>query len=188
MKNYKVNININAPLDASLSYEDKLPYVVGRAFVRICKQNGLYPIMKKRTNDFVVKSHHSMVELFEEYARSTFKELPELRKENPYEHIAICTNKLLHDFVDDGKDPQLFENVGREIFNLSSYIIFGQQFLNDMARQPQMDAQSFEAFCHDQYNMVKNSAARGMSYKDFVEHYNGTLHRIFQSMHNHRKR
>lgn len=167
---------------SKMSYEEQLTYVVGRAFLRICKSYGLYSIFKNRTNEYIQQNHHSLNDLFKTYAKQTLNELPKLNEHNPYEHVAIYTNKLLHDFVDNGKNPSFFESVGREVFNLASFIMFGQKFLNDMARQPQVDTRSFEAFCQNQYNMVRNSAARGMSFEEFMKTYHDALNRMYRTL------
>lgn len=111
--------------------------IVGRCFIRIIKNHNNYPLFKKRFLQIQNKDGNPFGQFYDynsfiqNLSKVTQKEVR--RESNRYEFVTMMINHLLHYFLEKGGiPPQRLNSYGQEIFDLSCYTAWGDEFIRDM--------------------------------------------------------
>lgn len=180
--------------------KNAVPQIVGKYFLRVCKSRDLYGVFKGRFMPDSRKMRYvspdgscsSIYEVFERNGKIDTRKLH--NKGDEYEPITIMINNLMQYYLEQGGvDPRKLGQVGQEIFNMSCYKIYGQQFVDDMAKEQQMmgtrePKNEFEHFCMAQYQHIMTQLKRNgqeadvISFNDFMKRYGKHLKSSFVPM------
>ncbi len=118
--------------------------IVGRYFIRVMKNHNKYDLFKKGfktvantskgdSNPFGRCKDYS--DMLVKLGKFTEKDYEAHKREGTrYEFVTMMINHLLHFFCEKGcqMHPEHLGKYGQEIFDLSCYAAFGQEFLEDM--------------------------------------------------------
>lgn len=176
-----------------------IPQIVGEYFIRTCKTHNLYNVFKKRFHPEIKKNYfcspfdakcQSITDMFKIVGRNVTKS-EQRRSKDKYEDVTIVINTLLQYYLEGGGvNPSTLGSIGQEIFNLSCYRIYGQDFLNDMAVEQQTiqnhnPKNEFDHFAYGQYMHLYHDGRINCSYEDFLSQYGEMLKKHFQDIKKH---
>lgn len=167
--------------------------IIGKYFIRICKNNNIYHVFKHQfdttrnhktfNTPFKNNSVKNIEEMFDIVGK---KSVDSIAHENDkYEIITIIINTLLQFYLEKGGvHPSKLGMIGQQIFNLSAYAIYGEEFLIDMQKEMQdtgidTPTNDFEVFCLSQYQHIKRENSSIGSFNNFMTHYKSQLKKAF---------
>lgn len=174
--------------------------IVGKYFIRMCKNNDIYHVFKHQFD--TTKNHKTFNTPYKNNAAKNIEEMfnavgqksiENVRNTNDkYEIITIVINTLLQFYLEKGGiHPSKLGMIGQQIFNLSAYAIYGEEFLIDMQKEMQdtgieSPKNDFEVFCLSQYQHLKRENNEIGSFNSFMSQYKNQLKRAFNDyMKNH---
>ena len=121
---------------------DRISQIVGEYFLRVVKNNNYYLIFKKsflkaeNMHDRLVnvskeKTYAKAIDRFAEYAMKEYE--AHRREDSTYEYITVLINTIMRQYLENGGvNPRYLGMIGQELFDLSCYGIYGEQYLIDM--------------------------------------------------------
>lgn len=165
--------------------------IVGKAFIRVMKNHNYYRLFIKSFNDLKnyvndernpfgrFNDFNSMMFNIENFvARHDMKNMNRTclvaSREATYNKIIAMINHMLHYFLEQrGVDGRRMGMLGQEVFDLSCYTLFGDEYLSDMERldndipKPKND---MEAYILAEY-MKYISNGEKISWEEFVSRF-----------------
>lgn len=180
--------------------QSEIAEIVGKYFLRLCKNNDVYQTFKKQFNPhhdhkrflspLKEKGCQSLHEMFVEVGNYSYSNRH--NSHDKYEVITLIINTLLQFYLEKGGvHPSRLGMIGQQIFNLSAYAIYGEEFLIDMQNEMQQTGikspqNDFEVFCLSQYQHMKREHPEIGSFNDFMSQYKSSLKKAFNDfMKNH---
>lgn len=171
--------------------ETPIEKIIGSYFIRACKNHDVYTVFRSRfhpetkgkyiqPNGDTCKNIYEMFHNVHRTALSTHNHHP--MENDKYEHVTNMINIMLQYYLEGGGvHPNQLGQIGQEIFNLSCYAIYGQEFLDDMEKENQSikmnTPKDFKEFCKQQYSTLirMGQLPNDVSFASFVQHFESTL-------------
>lgn len=119
--------------------------IVGKCFLRVIKNKGLYHAFKKSYYNFIRNSDfrrtdgkRDLYAVFEYLNSVAIKDYERYRRSttDKYERITFIVNTMIRNFL-ESRNSELNLNLGKfgqEVFDLSCYKIYGEEFIHDMEK------------------------------------------------------
>ena len=129
--------------------EKEMKDFVGQYFLRACKNHDLYKVFKDSFHKVRKSSGDrnpfgridNFFEMLNGMSNFTINEMSRHHNENDnYQKVTMMINHMLHFFLEKGGvDPRRLGEIGQEIFDLSCYGLYGDQYLIDMENMKQQE-------------------------------------------------
>lgn len=158
---------------------------VGRYFIRVCKNHKIYDVFKKSFYNLMRSGNdrnpfgqfRNINEMLNKVSDFTEKEYEHHKRTNDkYEKVTMMINHMIHFFLENGGvHPKRLGMLGQEIFDMSCYGMYGEDFLDDMERMqkthPKVSSNK-EAWLLSEFMRVqKNGTYNGMYWEEFRDYY-----------------
>lgn len=153
---------------------------VGEYFIRVCKNHGIYGTFRQSFYSLIPSSknpfgrYKNIPELLEGLQQFSDKEYEvHCRGNDKYEKVTMMINHMIHFFLERGGiDSRKLGMIGQEIFDLSCYAIYGDEFIEDMENMQQPKPRNEkEAYLLGIYLSHLQSGQMNMSWEDFLAKY-----------------
>ena len=167
---------------------------VGRYFVRVCKNHKIYGVFRKsfynvmrsRSDRNPFGEFKNIHEMLDKVSDFTEKEYEHHRRTNDkYEKVTMMINHMIHFFLEKGGvNPRRLGAIGQEVFDLSCYGLFGNEFIEDMERMNQTNprpSNEKEAWLMNEYFRLLSNGEIKMTWDEFKEKYMPQFEANFQN-------
>lgn len=178
---------------------EKNHLVIGKCFMRVIKNHKLYNIFQNGCKDFVRHSESgrkakNIMELFDLLANVASNDYNNHRRNahDKYEPTTFVINTYLRHILEKQmmKSKQKLDlgMIGQEIFDLSCYKIFGEEFLIDMEEmnknmpKAKNGMEMFFIGIYKDYLTRNGINEEDMPFEMFVERYNDSLKREYEKI------
>lgn len=175
-----------------MANKEKNQFVIGKCFMRVIKNHKLYSTFMKGCKDFISTSSDcgeikNIMELFDYLANIADRDCSSHRrnKHDKYEPTTFVINTYLRYILEKqmmkNKKGQDLGMLGQEIFDLSCYRIFGDEFINDMEEmnkntpKPQSNFDLFVIGVYNDYISRNNLYKEDFTFDDFIRQYGDDL-------------
>lgn len=127
----------------TLNEKNQISQAVGEYFLRVVKNHNYYLRFKdtffkvqniKKSINFKVTNGNVYLSAIHYFAdKAEHEYLAHRQSESIYEYITIFINMILRNYLEaGGVDPRKLGMIGQELFDLSCYGVFGDQYIDDM--------------------------------------------------------
>lgn len=164
--------------------KDEMKDIVGRYFIRVCKNHKIYgkfktsffKVMRYRSDSNPFGNFKNVCEMFNMVNDFTEREYEKNRRTNDkYEKVTMMINHMIHFFLEKGGvNPRRLGMIGQEVFDLSCYGIYGDEFLEDMERMQQEQPKprtNKEAWLMSEYIKEMSNGSIHMTWEEFKNRY-----------------
>lgn len=155
--------------------DKKIKNVVGKSFIRVIKNHDLYNLFITSCNsqkkDSPFNNFTTFQELMDQVEEYTINNKDKFFRENDkYGYITTMINHMLHFFLEiKGISPHLLGLYGKEIFDLSCYTLYGDEYKDETELDEDIPAPTneLEAFILNEYIRHKESGLLNSSWEEF---------------------
>lgn len=172
--------------------EKTIANVVGQSFVRSCKEHNYYTIFKKGAytkkhkylyNNVKGQDVRGIWALFKSFYEEVRKNLRQ--NSNKYEETTLMTNFLIKSYLENGGvHPKYLEAFGREVYNRSCCVLFGDEFKKRQEEEEKIMKSfkdDFQKFAYTHYMGLKECHVinSNMTFEQFLTDHGNKIRQMY---------